>query len=277
MYFREETITPEIAAEYLKHNESNRSLRQSDVEKYARDMANGAWELTPEVIAIGENGNLKNGQHRLNAVIKAGIPVNFIVAYDVPDSVTIFDRGVLRTSSDVLRMNGVSVSASTTMADALYNFLFLLCGVKKVTDMTKIEFIAEHEDDVVNALGIANIISSKEKLCRPAPIATAIYCAIRCGISETALRRFVMTVNSGFPENSEEFAAVVLRNYMKQTYTGSDPDRRFAFAVATNAIRDFSSRQPRKQIYRKDTKPAFFDYVRKTDLDKYVKQYHTKK
>lgn len=274
MYFREEEITPEIATDYLSHNKNNRNIRWADVDKYARDMKAGEWELTPECIAFGTKGQLKNGQHRLNAVIKAGVPVTFIVAYDVPDEITIFDRGVLRTAADILKMSGLNDASSTTNMDSLVNFLFRLGNIKKPSDKTKITFITEFEDDLVKALSIASSKTGKQQNCRKSPVIAAIFCALRCGLSEQGLREFVSIANEGFTSSPSKYAAIVLRNYIKQEYTGiSTAERTKLFMVATNAIKDFAAGNPRKQIYKSNAKPCFWDHVKKNDMDKYLAEY----
>lgn len=77
-----ETITPEKAQEYLATKE--RTLRNSPnlpniVASYTQDMKNGQWKLTASPIRF-EAGHLVDGRLRLLAVIKAGIPVEMVVA-----------------------------------------------------------------------------------------------------------------------------------------------------------------------------------------------------
>ena len=63
-----ETITPEIAKRYLLMNTGNfRSPDQSRVERYAKDMVRGVWDLTGDTIKF--NGCiLLDGQHRGQAL-----------------------------------------------------------------------------------------------------------------------------------------------------------------------------------------------------------------
>ena len=39
-----ETITPRVATEWLQCNASNRPLSKSVVDRYVREMRNGAWD-----------------------------------------------------------------------------------------------------------------------------------------------------------------------------------------------------------------------------------------
>lgn len=74
-----EDVTPEKAAEYLRGNAAGRSLNPNAVNMYARDMAAGRWQLTHQGLAFDEDGVLFDGQHRVNAVVRAGVTVRFWV------------------------------------------------------------------------------------------------------------------------------------------------------------------------------------------------------
>lgn len=106
-----ETITPHQAAQWLEANLEeghNRNLRRERAEAFARDMESGNWRDNGETIKFDWNGRLVDGQHRLAALVRAGIPHRFLVVRGVdPDSIHTIDMGVARRYSDVLRMNGV--------------------------------------------------------------------------------------------------------------------------------------------------------------------------
>lgn len=97
-------VTPELAAQILKdHNHSNRKIRPGVVNKYARQMANGDWKVTPETICVSVTGRLLQGQHRLLAIIKSGASCNFLFATGFADDVfDVLDRGAGRTTADAL-------------------------------------------------------------------------------------------------------------------------------------------------------------------------------
>lgn len=101
-----ETITPEIAEKYLRGNTMNRDVRERTVEKYARDIAAGRWEENGQTIVF--NGRkLIDGQHRLLACIKAGVPFRSIVVHGVSvDAQKTIDTGVGRSLGDTFRFAG---------------------------------------------------------------------------------------------------------------------------------------------------------------------------
>lgn len=120
------TITPELAKEYLKHNDSNRSLRRTRVVQYAHDMKEGKWNLTGQGITFGKDGNLLDGQHRLHAVVFANVPVDFLVVTDA-DVVATYDCGLSRSIVDRFRLAGKGTGPIYTAAgQAIIRLCYLI-------------------------------------------------------------------------------------------------------------------------------------------------------
>jgi len=62
----------------------------------------GAFLLTHQGIAIDTDGNLVDGQHRLNAILKYGGSVKMLIAYNTDsEAFRGMDRGTTRTISDI--------------------------------------------------------------------------------------------------------------------------------------------------------------------------------
>jgi hypothetical protein len=102
-------ITPEMASEWLEHNTQNRSVREDRVDRYAEQMRDGEWLVSPDAISFDYNGRLINGQHRLKAIqqLSQGTEVQCMVAFGLqPAAFKIADVGVKRTGGDVLRIEG---------------------------------------------------------------------------------------------------------------------------------------------------------------------------
>lgn len=94
-------ITPKHAKELLELNINNRRLRSSVVTNLANAMKRGEWITTHQGIAISENGNILDGQYRLNAIIEADIPITMSVTYNLPnDSFKAIDCGLARNLED---------------------------------------------------------------------------------------------------------------------------------------------------------------------------------
>lgn len=119
-----ETITPEVAREYLKFNTANRPLNQGLVEYYARLMKEGKWRLNGEGIQFIKGGALGNGQHRLSAIIKANIPVQILVIRDADsDSFPTYDQGRMRSAKDIFSIYGVPGGGALSSIVKRYHYI----------------------------------------------------------------------------------------------------------------------------------------------------------
>lgn len=121
-----EIITPEVAKSYLRHNLKNRPLNQARINYYADQMTKGAWKLNGEAICFDMSGNLVNGQHRLEAIVKANVPIEMLVCRNVDeDSFRTYDSGANRSAGDVFALcdilNATSVSAVVRRYYMLYS------------------------------------------------------------------------------------------------------------------------------------------------------------
>lgn len=110
-------VNPDMATRWLERNVRNRRIRPATVKKYARDMAAGRWQITGEGVKFGPDGALLDGQHRLAAVVEAGVTVPlFVVRGIAPDAQRVMDTGRARTASDALTMKGEAHSAMLAAA-----------------------------------------------------------------------------------------------------------------------------------------------------------------
>lgn len=101
------SVGPELAERWLERNSSNRPIRQRDVDKYARDMAAGNWQMTGEAIKFDVSGTLLDGQHRLWAIVDSGQTIRMtIVTGLAPESQSVMDSGTKRTAGDALHLSG---------------------------------------------------------------------------------------------------------------------------------------------------------------------------
>lgn len=106
-----ETITPEIASQYLGTMVGNRALRKKAVNRYAREMIAGKWQVNGEAIKFSRSGHLIDGQHRLQAIIEAGIAVSICVTRGLDDgTIATLDTGLSRSYLDANVIRGKSHS-----------------------------------------------------------------------------------------------------------------------------------------------------------------------
>jgi hypothetical protein len=112
-----EVITPDKASALLRTVKDNRSLNQNWVSTLSRDMESNHWKLTPQGIVLDEQGEVLDGQHRLAALVKANVAVEFWVTEGWPRSTfRQLDGGRMRTMADRLKIEG---SANPTQLAAI--------------------------------------------------------------------------------------------------------------------------------------------------------------
>ncbi len=102
-------LTPELAGELLKKNKHNRKPSERQVAFYVSQMKSGLWKENGEAIIIGDDNVIKDGQHRLLAVIKARhsyrVPLITEVDSNAMDTI---DTGKNRSLHDIISLNGYS-------------------------------------------------------------------------------------------------------------------------------------------------------------------------
>jgi hypothetical protein len=102
-----QTITPELAGRWLKHNQHNRSPRKNRISQYAADMADGRWQVTGDPIRFNCNGELIDGQNRLFACIQAKKSFRSVVIKGIDRAVRyVIDTGAKRTFGHFLQIVG---------------------------------------------------------------------------------------------------------------------------------------------------------------------------
>lgn len=126
MKFETKTITPEMAKVMLTKNGTNRKLRRRIVAEYAKDMKSGRWlGNTGEGIKFGDNNELLDGQHRLNAIMAAGVGVKMLVVtgLSTPDVFGVIDSGLKRSSGDALYTMGIKNASIVSSIIKAWNSL----------------------------------------------------------------------------------------------------------------------------------------------------------
>lgn len=102
------TITPADAKEWLHNSRfENRRLDDRIVNKIRRDIKKGKWLFDGSPIRFDRDGNVLDGQHRLQAIINAGTAVESVVVRDLPkEAINTIDTGKSRSVADILHFGG---------------------------------------------------------------------------------------------------------------------------------------------------------------------------
>lgn len=106
-YTLTEEINPPLAEEYLRHHRVNRPLRERHVFRYVGMMSRGEWQLTHQGIAFDAKGDLVDGRHRLEAIVRSGVTVRMKVTRNIDlATIHLVDGGVRRNLADSLEIMG---------------------------------------------------------------------------------------------------------------------------------------------------------------------------
>lgn len=152
------TVTPEMAKQFLKKNICNRPLSTKTVAKYAEDLKNNRWILNGEPIQFNVKGELRNGQHRLNAIVLTGIAIQMLVVTGIEDerAFETIDQGLARGAHTVLALRGIR--NAKRMQSLAKNLLlwdktedksnFSLMATKTFSNMEIVNYYEKHESEI---------------------------------------------------------------------------------------------------------------------------------
>lgn len=154
-----EHITPSVARSMLGANTHNRNMNR--FEPISKALRNGEWRLNGSTIVFSDDGVLLDGQHRLSACVKTGIPFDTIVVRGVGQrqQMTI-DVGTKRKVSDFLKLDGypdstlvASIGNAIFRADTLgLAESFTRAGAEKNTLIATVDFIEANYEDRIEPL-----------------------------------------------------------------------------------------------------------------------------
>lgn len=111
-------LTPELARGYLDSMVKNRPLMENTVIGYADAICRGEWQVNGEALKFDEDERMIDGQHRCEAVILAGKPIDTLVVRGLKTKVFhTIDQHARRYVNQVLAIQGEK--HYTTLAGAL--------------------------------------------------------------------------------------------------------------------------------------------------------------
>lgn len=239
-------ITPEMARKWLEeYNERNprKRINNNVVNAYVEDMRNGKWLFNGEPIVFDENGFIKNGQHRLCAIIRSGISAFILVVFNVDPTITSFDHHLKRSVAQELNVNKNTVTIANVVISNFYK-------MSTVPSETVKDYVIEHYEEMNLASTICGIGEGRG-LARKRDVYTTIYLSLANGGSESDWRDFCRIVNTGFSlKDKESSPAIVLANYIMKTakYTTKTLCQR-NMEIVIRAFNDFCNGVSRRNAY----------------------------
>lgn len=229
-------VTPEQATKWLDRNIANRDVRPARVKEYATAMREGRWLYTADPIRFDSAGRLIDGQHRLMALAKAGLPLEMHVVRGLsPEAQDAVDTGAARTATDALKVRGFKHGAQLAATVPIVNWLLKGGG-----------FAASYSrDDVVYWVGVheglADVVDSAVRNrnllpCQLAPYAAAYYAARFVSQDQAATDQFFteqLVETIGLTSGS---AALATRRYLLGQREDKRPSTKSAKADTVLAL-----------------------------------------
>jgi hypothetical protein len=209
-----ETVSPEQASEYLKRNRCNRPLRKSRIDRYAKTMTAGKWRTTHQGLCFDRRGFLVDGQHRLNALILAGVTLRFLVTRDLaPEANDGIDDGMNRSVQDVLHYKGVQV---TQLHVGLVKWMTFRVGqglkTSRAPRYERMEFYLKHSEAISFVVSLF-VEGNKIPRIRIAPMMAVFARAYYTTRSKAKLERAAEVMLTGLGGEPERWL-IMLRNYL---------------------------------------------------------------
>lgn len=112
------TVEPKVAtALFEKYNAKNRKFRLSRAREIAKDIKQGRWRFTGDTLKVGDDLQVRDGQHRLRACELAGKPIKTLVVLGVPtEHFDAMDTGHGKTPADIFGLAGIAYAQQTAGA-----------------------------------------------------------------------------------------------------------------------------------------------------------------
>lgn len=245
-----ELITPEIADSILENRVDNRTPNDKRIREYADRMLSGEWRIS-DPIKFDNDGKLYDGQHRLMAVVKAGVPVEFAVIRNMPKNAKFYcDIGQSRTTLHIANIMGVHIASKkiSSVKEIIRTQHHLYRG--GISHHFAIRMYLKYQDGIdfacKNRSGNTEGIKFENAVFFAA-IAKAYYYE-----NHLTLERFAQVLFTGLAQSEEEHSAVTLRNIylqarQKDNKMGSSERTVWMFRTI-NAIQNFVRKKSIKRI-----------------------------
>lgn len=104
------TITPALAGKIIAElNSKNRKKKPKKIKQWADAMTDRKWLLTGVPIIFARSGSLLDGQNRLYACVRSGVPFVTHVVFGITDAAfAVIDTNSVRTNKDAAVIDGMS-------------------------------------------------------------------------------------------------------------------------------------------------------------------------
>ena len=232
------TITPTMAEKWLEAKAPNRNLRTRQSEKLARAIIHNEWIVTHQGIAFrASDGAIIDGQHRLQAIVEAGVPVTCLVAWELADeSVDVIDTGTTRNAVDIFSLKGVENAKRLLSLCRQLQTIFAGASRASSTVLSPQE-LQTIVDWAREPLDWALLNFQNRRGVDAAPIAAA--CMFARQKNPAAVQEFVHKLQGEIPTSTTDIAVQLRERILTEGSGHTEQDRAETVGMTLSALRNY--------------------------------------
>lgn len=255
-------ITPDVAKEILeRNNTNNRNISQSRVDFLVRNMKLGHFSLSNDMITFNDKGVLTNGQHRLAALVKFGIGLQFYVSFEV-DNFMGMDTGKTRTVTDNAlifddcdeRLRDKSSLVCHKVIKCALQFQNGNYASQPYTQRELLNYANKYADDLLTCLdaglfsGFSVYTGNSHKKVSHVAVFAGFFMAYKCGVDIALLRYIADVLKNGTSSSDFDKPILGLRDLILTTKGGGRELDIIRFTATQDCIYKVSKRLKSKKV-----------------------------
>lgn len=243
-------VTPEMAKKFIQKNVQNRPVSKQYVRALVSDIVSGKFYTTHQGIAFDEDGYLIDGQHRLLAIIQAGIPVTLMVTTGLPRGTVMgIDTTRKRSYANIAKLLGRPGETNKFAAVArIVEFGPNYFEISTPGEQT--EMVEKYKEALDFIVGYGGGIHGL-RVQTLAALVRAYYHE-----SHDRLIEFIDVYRAGVSYDPDDSAAAKLKLYMlsqgKKIWATAE-GRMEIYQISETAIKAFCKRRPVKRLAKSET------------------------
>jgi hypothetical protein len=241
-------VAPEDASGMMDRNyDRNRALRRTWVDYLAHTMVEETFYPTHQGIAFDEDGQLIDGQHRLEAIRKSGRGQWLLVATGIPRSAVLaMDRHARRRESDQIRVATDDLFPTyhdVSIARAMH-LGFRADPTVRLDGQELVDFLRARGAAIAFAQRHFSSSGYHRNAMVRGAIAKAFYHA-----DHDRLDEFMVILNSGLTNGPQDLGAIRVRDLVGRGVSNSGVARRDLIRKTCAALVYFLDHKPISKLY----------------------------
>jgi hypothetical protein len=235
-----------MAKTWLAKNR-NRNKRASTVFYYVGLILRGQWHLHHQGVAFDVEGWLRDGQHRLTAILDSGTSVWMLVTINLSEmAVLVLDTQAKRSDADALTLMGVE--------DVNHKTVAIIKRMFAGKNWSNKDFRMSRDDLIKLALGWREPLMFVRPLWCTSKFSHASVSAVVCKAwfsqDRERLQQFMDVFKSGEMASQDDQAAIRVRDWFRgSAFGGSDADRAVVYKKAMSGVKAFLERRAIDKLY----------------------------